>query len=519
MLVRLRVSGKPLQTYFCCSILRDKSRCVPRRSSTMTDKNKSQPTLMNYFSVQGSSRGTASGSSTSNRGTGRGRGAPDSPEVSNSDGNHGNARGTRGNGRGGRGRGRGRGQGHGGPPAARAARAQIADEILTLIFKEPYHYATPEGTTVAVRDCIKESTRNTLYFGPNDLPAPQPIEDSLASRLAQLEAGGRTSQRAGPDLVKQRYESPAWDIEETGTEGPPTYTASDIHSQTDFTPVRSRTRFTILERSTVGGARELGTIPGGQPQSPTDTTWHLPTSGDDRPSRTGVLNFASAMNPGGGFVSGAQAQEEALCRASTLYASLISEWAESFYGYHRRMRGNARRGRGRGDTGFLAGDLPDRSQYERGVYTDAMVYTPVVIMVRDEWDSWASPVLVNVVTSAAVNAGVVRQQAHKEAEDEGRRVDEVALELHITQLMRSRMHRILALFLQQGDAKLVLGSFGTGVFQNRVRTIAEIWAELLVLPGAPFENAFEEVEFSILGHETITQFREVWGAVVKDKAM
>ncbi|KAH7334772.1 hypothetical protein B0J17DRAFT_671442 [Rhizoctonia solani] len=468
----------------------------------MTDKNKAQPTLMNYFTAQGSSRGSTSTSNPGNR-------APTPPEASSSEDSRG---------KGGEEARRGRGNGHSGPPAARASRVQLADDILTLIFKEPYRYTTPDGTTVVVRDCVKESTRDTLYFGPNDLPAPQPIEDGLAGRLAQLDAGGTKPQKAGPDLARQRHESPAWDIEEMQTDNPPAYTTSDVHSQTDFTPVNSRTKFTILERSTVAGARGLGTIPGGQPQSP-DGTWHLPISGDNRPARTGVLNFASAMNPGGGFVSGAQAQEEALCRASTLYASLISEWAESFYGYHRRARGNARRGRGRGDTGFTTNDLPDRSQYERGAYTDSMVYTPGVAMVRDEWDGWASPVLVNVVTSAAVNAGVVRQQAHKEAEEEGRRVDEVALELHITQLMRSRMHRILALFLQQGDAKLVLGSFGTGVFQNRVRTIAEIWAELLALPGAPFENAFEEVEFSILGHETITQFREVWGAIIKDKAM
>ncbi|EUC62425.1 DUF2263 family protein [Rhizoctonia solani AG-3 Rhs1AP] len=481
------------------SILSHQSSSHSKALPTMTDKNKSQPTLMNYFTVQGSSRGTASNPSS----RGRGSGAPNPSESSGSESSRG--RGRR------RGRGRGRGNSHSGPPGARAARAQLADDILTLIFKEPYRYSTPEGTTVVVRDCVKESTRNTLYFGPNDLPAPQPMEEALAGRLAQLDAG-ETAQMAGPDLVKQRHESPVWDIEEVEMETDRPSAVLDVHSQTDFTPVGSRTRFTILERSTVGGARGLGAVPDGRPSS-LDGTWHLPTSGDNRLSRTGVLNFASAMNPGGGFVSGAQAQEEAICRASTLYASLISEPAESFYGYHRRARGNANRGRGRGDTGFAAGDLPDRAQYERGVYTDSMVYTPGVILVRDEWDEWASPVLVNVLTSAAVNAGVVRQQAHKEAEEEGRRVDQVALELHITQLMRSRMHRILALFLQQGDGKLVLGSFGTGVFQNRVRTIAEIWAELLILPGAPFENAFEEVEFSILGHETITQFREVWGAI------
>lgn len=498
-----------------------------------------QQTLTNFFTVRGSARGAASssGDNTNNAhgsgrggGRGRGRGAENPPQESEPEPEPSSS--DRGRG-GGRGRGRGRGQpSHSGPPAARAARAQIAEEILSLLFKEPFSYTAPPGTTVHVRECVRESARRTRYYAPGDLPAPQGIEEGLVGRLAGIGTSDGRRQRGGPDLVR-RHESPEWDMMETDGDGggdpsPPVYKTLDVPARTDFTPSHSRTTYTILERSTVGGARALGTVPSGL----TGGDWHVPTSGKvdegEHISRTGVLNFASAKNPGGGFLSGAQAQEEALCRASTLYASLISERGESFYGYHQRGGGKGRgRGRGRGGYGRGRGgqpeggsstppDAPDRAQLERGVYSDSMLYTPGVIMVRDEWDDWASPVLVNVVTSAAVNAGVVRQQARIEAEAEDRRVDEVALETHITQLMRSRMHRVLALFLQQGDTKLILGSFGTGVFQNRVRTIAEIWAELLVVPGAPFENAFEAVEFSILGHDTIVDFREVWGGIVGD---
>jgi uncharacterized protein (TIGR02452 family) len=55
--------------------------------------------------------------------------------------------------------------------------------------------------------------------------------------------------------------------------------------------------------------------------------------------RVGVLNFASAKNPGGGFLNGANAQEESLARSSSLYSALDqARFSTGFYGYNRRVR-------------------------------------------------------------------------------------------------------------------------------------------------------------------------------------
>lgn len=166
----------------------------------------------------------------------------------------------------------------------------------------------------------------------------------------------------------------------------------------------------FVERSTVAAAQSYAT------QKPNE-------------GKVGVLNFASATKRGGGFKNGAQAQEESLARASTLYFSLTQPDANKFYETH------------------IKSD-------HKGFYSHSMIYSRSVTLFRDENDRFVDPSAVNIVTSAAVNAGSVRRKAGK------KKPEDVETDIYIE--MFERMGRILKCFEENGDKVLVLGSFGTG---------------------------------------------------------
>jgi uncharacterized protein (TIGR02452 family) len=224
----------------------------------------------------------------------------------------------------------------------------------------------------------------------------------------------------------------------------------------------------ILEISSIDGIHLLS------PPADTDDA-----EADDAP-RIGVLNFASATKPGGGFLTGAQAQEESLARSSTLYPSLMTPTAQRFYALHKRDK-------------------------KGGYYTSAQVLSPSVLFMRDDAGGWTAPARADVLTCAAVNAGVARKTLFGTvggASEEGR----------IARAMRERMARALAALERAQTRRAVLGAFGTGVFQNDVRTVAHIWAELLGAPGARFAGSFERVVFAIIGRKTFDEFREAFEA-------
>lgn len=179
------------------------------------------------------------------------------------------------------------------------------------------------------------------------------------------------------------------------------------------------------------------------------------------------LNFASAKNAGGGFLTGAQAQEESIARATGLYPCL-SKATESYYGLHRRMKSC--------------------------LYTDTMIYTPQVPIFKTESGRNLDILqTVSIITSAAVNAGVILQ----------REPDNIA---QIEPAMRQRMDKVLALAAEQRHEVLVLGAWGCGVFQNDPAQVALWFKETL---ETRFKGFFKRIVFAVYSNNPkfITPFQ------------
>jgi uncharacterized protein (TIGR02452 family) len=140
-----------------------------------------------------------------------------------------------------------------------------------------------------------------------------------------------------------------------------------------------------------------------------------------------------------------------------------------------------------------------------------MTYSPRVLFFRSDKGDWLPPIEADIVTSAAVNAGVVRRYLRQGNSDDNREERNSALdESDLEAAMKERMARILYLFERNGVRNVVLGSFGTGVFRNRVELVAGIWKELLVGEQARFRDSFDRVVFAVLGTATFKVFERTF---------
>jgi len=172
----------------------------------------------------------------------------------------------------------------------------------------------------------------------------------------------------------------------------------------------------------------------------------------DPNSKVAALNFASAKNPGGGFLRGTVAQEESIARSSTLIGGLK-------------------------DSPFYEVNRAERS----GLYTDGIIYSPEVWVFRDDHGHLLNqPYKGAFITSPAVNRGALEGNEHS----------------HANAVMAGRARRILDVAAHHGTEILILGAWGCGVFGNNAREVAGIFAAHL---NSDFSGIFDKVVFPIYG--------------------
>jgi uncharacterized protein (TIGR02452 family) len=173
--------------------------------------------------------------------------------------------------------------------------------------------------------------------------------------------------------------------------------------------------------------------------------------------RIGVLNFASARNPGGGWLRGSQAQEESLVRSSGLYTSLLQ--CPGYYEHHRASR--------------------------TLLYSHRLIYSPACPVFRDDaGDLLPDSYLVDFLTSPAPNAGALRRKQPRAA-------------AQIEPVFRERIALLLGAALHLQIEDLVLGAWGCGVFQNDPRLVAAAFRDALYQDHL-FVGRFRTVRFSVL---------------------
>lgn len=144
--------------------------------------------------------------------------------------------------------------------------------------------------------------------------------------------------------------------------------------------------------------------------------------------RTAVLNFASFRNPGGGYMQGMMAQEEALCFASNLYEVLSN--FEDYYEENRK-------------------DLNGGMYYDRAIYSPDIIFMYYNKQIKCDVITCAAPNLRNAQGDRIRNHKVLVQRAHF--------INQIAEDNNVD--------------------TLILGAYGCGVFRQNPYEVAEIFKD------------------------------------------
>ena len=182
-----------------------------------------------------------------------------------------------------------------------------------------------------------------------------------------------------------------------------------------------------------------------------------------------VLNFASATNPGGGVKTGSSAQEEILCRCSTLYPTLTQDWLwKQYY-------------------------LKNRNAHDN-LHNDVCIYSPGVVICKTD-EAWPERmeekdwVKVDVISCAAPN---LRKRSGNYYNPEHGLTPEISAgELYT--LHKKRAEHILHVAAANHAHALVLGAFGCGAFANDPNVVARAYKDAMV----SYTQYFRMIEFAV----------------------
>ena len=190
-----------------------------------------------------------------------------------------------------------------------------------------------------------------------------------------------------------------------------------------------------------------------------------------------VLNFADWTTPGGWVLKGASAQEESLCRCSTLYSCINDPGVENFYANHKAEK---------------------RKNPMHILHNNDLIYTPGVTVFKSDTDmpevlpeeEWYQ---VDVISCADPRLRL-RSSDQKKL---GLTSDVLEIEEEeLRGILDSRIRRIMgsARFCSGGSVEvMILGGFGCGAFRNPPELVAQVFNKVV----NDFIYDFEVIEFPI----------------------
>ncbi|MCD8387309.1 MAG: TIGR02452 family protein [Bacteroidales bacterium] len=164
-----------------------------------------------------------------------------------------------------------------------------------------------------------------------------------------------------------------------------------------------------------------------------------------------ALNFASGWVPGGGVTKGSTAQEEDLCRRSSLYRGLTSPEGKPFYNAnHRRPN----------------------------ISTNAMLLSHDVEVIKDKnYDLLRQPFEVDVLTVAAPRLCDGMPCTQEELDE----------------ILRGRIEATVKTLAAKGYRRAILGAWGCGAYGNDPVAVARYFHESL----DRYAGYFDEIIFAI----------------------